>query len=329
MNYLLNLPAPRVALCVRTLAQYAGPFYRPALLTALLLCSWLTSKAQDLVLKKDKTRIEATIVEITEDAVQYKRFDFQDGPLYNIKKSEVFMIVYKNGLTESFDPPAPVSAAPAPRPTRSATPAQMITKLVTPPAISPAPQPAVADEPRDVTANTFMKNPMRLMAGAGLAKSSGSALTFMGALEIMGANKKIGFLSNFTNAGMGLAVNSVLDLSGYADDISSEYLVYSKHYLSLYAFKEFDGRLGALGLLLGPSFNYTHATYYDYADSSKQGVDISTGFITAGLQTGQYVQKPLWKNGKGEKTGYLRLGINQFFMLEGSSGSTLVISVII
>ncbi|MCL2512217.1 MAG: formylglycine-generating enzyme family protein [Bacteroidales bacterium] len=46
--------------------------------------------------------IEALVQKIGEAEVAYKRWDFQDGPTFTIKKSELFRIVYQNGTKEVF-----------------------------------------------------------------------------------------------------------------------------------------------------------------------------------------------------------------------------------
>jgi hypothetical protein len=289
---------------------------RPGLPALLLLGSAGAVRAQDIILKQDKTRIQAKVLEIGDEVVRYKQFDFQDGPTYTIRKAEVFMILYKGGRTETFD-----AATPSPAPARAAA-------RPAPAAPAPAPaEPAVAAAPPAAASGSseaMVKNPFRLMAGIGLS-DMGDAGEFMGAVEVVGSNTKIGFLSKLTNAGLGASVNSYVDLSHDAED--GERLVYSKHYLSGYAFKEFDGRLGTVGLLAGPSINYTHARYYVYPDYSKPGQDISTGFFTVGVHTSQYVQKYLWKNSQGQKTGFLRLGFNQFLMLQGSLGSSFFLNI--
>lgn len=71
--------------------------------------------AQDIIIKNDKTEIKAKVLEITDEHVKYKEFDFQDGPIYNLKKSEIFVIIYKNGKRETFPTsPAPEPVKPAP-----------------------------------------------------------------------------------------------------------------------------------------------------------------------------------------------------------------------
>ena len=66
--------------------------------------------AQDYIYKKDGSDIVAKVMEITPDVIKYKLFDFQDGPLYNIKISEVFMVAYENGRREVFRQPVEVPA---------------------------------------------------------------------------------------------------------------------------------------------------------------------------------------------------------------------------
>jgi opacity protein-like surface antigen len=58
------------------------------------------SYSQDIIYKKDGSEIETKIVEITNDMIKYKRFDQQTGPLRNMPKSDVFMIIYEDGTKE-------------------------------------------------------------------------------------------------------------------------------------------------------------------------------------------------------------------------------------
>lgn len=69
-------------------------------ISAILLFSTLF--AQDYIYKKDGNEIKAKVIEITTDVIKYKKFDFQDGPLYNIKIEDVFMVVYENGQREVY-----------------------------------------------------------------------------------------------------------------------------------------------------------------------------------------------------------------------------------
>jgi hypothetical protein len=68
-------------------------------------------KAQDVIIKNDKTELKTRVVEISDIEIKYKKFDMLDGPSYTIKKSEVFMIVYQNGQKETFKPEANTNSA--------------------------------------------------------------------------------------------------------------------------------------------------------------------------------------------------------------------------
>ncbi len=58
--------------------------------------------AQDIIVKTDGDEIKSKILEITNETIKYKEFEFQDGPIRNINISEVFMVIYENGKREKF-----------------------------------------------------------------------------------------------------------------------------------------------------------------------------------------------------------------------------------
>lgn len=66
-----------------------------------------TLKAQDVIVKTNKEEIKANVLEVGESEIKYKKFDHLDGPTYNVKKDEVFMILYKNGKRETFESSTP------------------------------------------------------------------------------------------------------------------------------------------------------------------------------------------------------------------------------
>jgi hypothetical protein len=70
------------------------------LLPILVSCNILL--AQDVIVKKNGDEIESKILEITTETIKYKEFTFQEGPIRNIKISDVFMIIYENGKREVF-----------------------------------------------------------------------------------------------------------------------------------------------------------------------------------------------------------------------------------
>jgi hypothetical protein len=56
--------------------------------------------AQDIILKTDGTEIKAKVMKISNDEIEYKKFENLLGPNYVVSTSEVFMITYENGLKE-------------------------------------------------------------------------------------------------------------------------------------------------------------------------------------------------------------------------------------
>jgi hypothetical protein len=72
------------------------------LLFIFLFLVSIFSFSQDTIVKFTGDIIQAKITEITSDAVKYKKFDFQDGPLYVVDKSEIKMIKFSNGLKEEY-----------------------------------------------------------------------------------------------------------------------------------------------------------------------------------------------------------------------------------
>jgi len=56
----------------------------------------------DVMTLKNGEDVNVKILEITSIEIKYKKCDLPDGPLYVIKKSDVFMIKYSNGTKEIF-----------------------------------------------------------------------------------------------------------------------------------------------------------------------------------------------------------------------------------
>lgn len=54
-------------------------------------------KAQDLIVLRDATEVQAKVTAITEESVTYKRWSNLEGPTYTISKANVFYIKYANG----------------------------------------------------------------------------------------------------------------------------------------------------------------------------------------------------------------------------------------
>lgn len=59
-------------------------------------------QGQDNITLNNGDEIVAKVIEITSDAVKYKKWDNQEGPVYVINKSDVFMVKYQNGTKDVF-----------------------------------------------------------------------------------------------------------------------------------------------------------------------------------------------------------------------------------
>lgn len=69
----------------------------------LLLMPFAASYAQDMIVKKDASEIEAKVISVTPDKVTYKKWSNPDGPTYEMPQSDIFFIRYQNGEKEVFN----------------------------------------------------------------------------------------------------------------------------------------------------------------------------------------------------------------------------------
>ena len=96
---------------------------RTILLLFAALFGVLTAAAQDLIVKTDATKIEAKVIEITTEAVRYKRFSNPDGPTYVLPVKDIHYIQYANGEKEYYTktiPATPLTPAAPAEPAQSA-----------------------------------------------------------------------------------------------------------------------------------------------------------------------------------------------------------------
>lgn len=63
--------------------------------------------AQDTIFKRNNDTIVAKVFEINTKEVKYKKFHFQDGPVYIDAKSEIAMIIFSNGMKQTFEKQKP------------------------------------------------------------------------------------------------------------------------------------------------------------------------------------------------------------------------------
>ncbi|MES2514545.1 MAG: hypothetical protein V4580_10395 [Bacteroidota bacterium] len=70
------------------------------ILICLLFSISMTIHAQDQLFKKDNSKVDVKILEITPTEIKYKLFTYQDGPTITISKKEIALIIYQNGVHE-------------------------------------------------------------------------------------------------------------------------------------------------------------------------------------------------------------------------------------
>lgn len=61
--------------------------------------------AQDIIVQKDGSTIQAKILKVTQSSVEYKKFDNQNGPTYTISTKDLQCINYENGTKDTFVSP--------------------------------------------------------------------------------------------------------------------------------------------------------------------------------------------------------------------------------
>lgn len=71
----------------------------------LFLYLFLTTKlfCQDVLVKKDSSKIDVKLLVVRHNELKYKLFSYQDGPDIIISKKEVAYIIYSNGAKELFN----------------------------------------------------------------------------------------------------------------------------------------------------------------------------------------------------------------------------------
>jgi hypothetical protein len=103
-----------------TSCAIAGPIIRNIMmkkrvfLVLACVCGTASVLAQDLIVKRDSSRIEARVTEVSPSEVRYKRFSNPDGPTYVLPTADIHAIRYANGEEEVYELPAPKSMSSAP-----------------------------------------------------------------------------------------------------------------------------------------------------------------------------------------------------------------------
>ena len=59
--------------------------------------------AQDVIIKRDASKIQAKIIEVSDSEVRYKNFNNQSGPTFVVKTDDIATIMYENGEVQLFE----------------------------------------------------------------------------------------------------------------------------------------------------------------------------------------------------------------------------------
>lgn len=70
---------------------------------AMLSLAALNVAAQDIIVMRNGDEVEAKVTKVGTTEVEYHKWSNQDGPVYTVAKSDVFMVKYKNGEKDVFD----------------------------------------------------------------------------------------------------------------------------------------------------------------------------------------------------------------------------------
>jgi hypothetical protein len=72
------------------------------ILVAMLLGGVALVGAQDVITLKNGEEVKAKVQEVGLSDVKYRRYENLDGPVYTLRKTEIFMIKYENGEKDVF-----------------------------------------------------------------------------------------------------------------------------------------------------------------------------------------------------------------------------------
>ena len=75
---------------------------KKVIIIALSLAA-LNVAAQDIIVMRNGDEVEAKVTKVGKTEVEYHKWSNQDGPVYTVAKSDVFMVKYKNGEKDVFD----------------------------------------------------------------------------------------------------------------------------------------------------------------------------------------------------------------------------------
>ena len=76
---------------------------RKQIVLSMLSLAALNVAAQDIIVMRNGDEVEAKVRKVGTTEVEYHKWSNQDGPVYSVAKSDVFMVKYKNGEKDVFD----------------------------------------------------------------------------------------------------------------------------------------------------------------------------------------------------------------------------------
>jgi hypothetical protein len=89
-----------------------------SLLLFLIIYPVLSVQGQDIIVKKNGDEIKSKVEQVLDTEIKYRKAENPSGPVYSVKKSEVFMIKYENGTRDVFEN-QPVVTTPQKSPANS------------------------------------------------------------------------------------------------------------------------------------------------------------------------------------------------------------------
>lgn len=99
------------------------------LLLLLLVMPFAMASAQDTITHTDGKTTQAKVLLISQQEIQYKLWDFQEGPTYSLPKGSVHSIKFSNGMIQTFnDTPTTIASTP---PATTSSSSQDIAQSIT------------------------------------------------------------------------------------------------------------------------------------------------------------------------------------------------------
>lgn len=225
----------------------------------LVFCTILSlqSFGQDLIITRKGSEIPSKVLEISLEAIKYKKFDNINGPTYSIAKNEVLVIRYQNGTKSVFD--------------EDVNKVNTLNGNLTDNTIS------VNDNEEDVPVQEFKKNSLNLMFELGKAPYAPSNSISYG----LGVGYAIGIKSTR------LKVQNELIYRR----ISSYYNYYAFSPSLQISFKELVSKLNFIGGI-GPAIYFIPKPYFQ---SKAEDLGFGTN-IYAGIKFNRIITKARYTN---------------------------------